>query len=117
MPNAIKYSATSESRSLRSGNFYLGVGDVGKGPTSSTDYWNGISPGCGYSVYLNKASQGPSIHRIPNDSQMISFTNTIEFSTLQEAESKLNEIIGWPIYSDCTLEIIEDEYGFGSYLG
>jgi hypothetical protein len=40
-----------------------------------------------------------------------------EFSTLQEAESKLNEIIGWPIYSDCTLEIIEDEYGFGSYLG
>lgn len=40
-----------------------------------------------------------------------------EFSTLQEAESKLSEIGGWSIYSDCTLEIIEDEYGFGSYLG
>lgn len=39
-----------------------------------------------------------------------------EFSTLQEAETKKIEIQGLAIYSDCILEIIEDD-GTGSYLG
>jgi len=88
MPNSIKYSVSTQNLALRKGNYWIGTGDVGKGPTTSTDYWNGISPGGGYSVYLNKASQGPSIHKIPNDSQMISFTNTIggqSFTTITQA--------------------------------
>ena len=34
MPNPIKYSTNVETRSLRSGNFYIGTGDVDKGPTN-----------------------------------------------------------------------------------
>ena len=47
MPNAIKYSASAQTLALKKGNFWIGTGDVEKGPTSTTDYWNGISPPAG----------------------------------------------------------------------
>lgn len=78
MPNAIRYTTGSETLALKKGNFYIGVGDVGKGPTSTTGYYNGISPPSGgYTIYLNKESNGPSIYTCSNDSQLISLTNAI----------------------------------------
>jgi hypothetical protein len=78
MPNSIKYNTSSESNALTSGNFHLGVGDVAKGPTSTTGYYNVINPPSGgYTIYLNKASQGPSIYVASNDSELISLTNSI----------------------------------------
>ena len=72
MSNPIKYSTTSQSLALKTGNYYIGTGDVGKGPTSSTDYYNGITPPSGgYTIYLNKASGGPSIFTPTNDSELI----------------------------------------------
>jgi len=79
MPNSIKYSTTGDTQSLRDGNFYIGTGDVGKGPTSSTGHWNGITPpGGGYTVYKNKVSNGPAIWTASTDNQLISITNNIE---------------------------------------
>lgn len=78
MSNSIKYSTTAQTLALKSGNYWIGTGDVGKGPTSTTDYWNGISPpGGGYTVYLNKSSQGPSIYICNSDSDLINLTNRI----------------------------------------
>ena len=78
MPNAIKYSTSAQTLALKKGNFFIGTGDVPKGPTSTTDYWNGITPpGGGYTVYLNKASNGPSIYTCVNDSELITLTNKI----------------------------------------
>jgi len=78
MPNLIKYSATTQSLALRKGNFWIGTGDVGKGSTPATDYWNGITPPAGgYTIYLNKATQGPSIYTCANDSALIALTNKI----------------------------------------
>jgi hypothetical protein len=78
MSNPIKYSTGSESLALKTGNFYIGTGDVGKGPTSTTGYYNGITPPSGgYTLYLNKASGGPSIYTCANDAQLISLTNSI----------------------------------------
>jgi hypothetical protein len=55
MPNAIKYNTSAETLALKKGNFYIGTGDVGKGPTSSTGFYNGITPPSGgYTIYLNK---------------------------------------------------------------
>jgi hypothetical protein len=42
MPNAIKYSTTGDTLSLKKGNIFFGVGDVGKGPSSATTYYNGV---------------------------------------------------------------------------
>ena len=78
MPNAIKYNTSSETLSLKKGNFYIGTGDVGKGPTSNTGFYNGISPPSGgYTIYLNKESGGPSIYTVSSDEQLISLTNSI----------------------------------------
>ena len=78
MPNTIKYNASTESRALKKGNFWLGTGDVDKGPTSTTGFWNGITPPAGgYTVYVNKASQGPSIYVAANDGELIQITNKI----------------------------------------
>lgn len=91
MPNTVKYSTGSESQALRSGNFYLGVGDVSKGPTSSTGFWNGISPPVsGYTIYLDKVSQGPSIYVPDNDSVLISLTNTLANSTFTSTTQCFN---------------------------
>ena len=55
MPNAIKYNVSAETLALKKGNFWIGTGDVSKGPTSNTGYYNGITPPSGgYTIYLNK---------------------------------------------------------------
>lgn len=78
MPNTIKYSTNAQTLALKQGNYWIGTGDVEKGPTSTTDYWNGITPPSGgYTIYLNKASNGPSIYTAANDSALISLTNSI----------------------------------------
>ena len=78
MPNSIKYSVSAQTLALKKGNFWIGTGDVGKGPTSTTDYYNGITPPSGgYTIYLNKASQGPAIYTAGNDAGLISITNRI----------------------------------------
>lgn len=78
MPNSIKYSTTTESLALKSGDFWFGVGDVGKGPTSTTGFWNGYSPPLsGYTVYLNKSQNGPSIYICNTDSDLVTLTNQI----------------------------------------
>jgi len=78
LPNAIKYSTSAQTLALKKGNYWIGTGDVGKGPTSTTDYYNGITPPSGgYTIYLNKASGGPSIYCPANDAALISLTNSI----------------------------------------
>lgn len=78
MPNPIKYNTSTESNSLKSGDFWIGTGDVSKGPTSNTGYWNGITPPAGgYTIYTNKASNGPSISVCSSDAELISLTNKI----------------------------------------
>jgi len=78
VPNPIKYNASTETLALKKGNFWIGTGDVGKGPTNVTGYYNGITPPAGgFTIYLNKESNGPSIYVASNDAQLISLTNSI----------------------------------------
>jgi|LakMenEpi03Aug12_release.lakeMendotaPanAssembly.Ray.scaffolds.fasta_scaffold163018_3 hypothetical protein len=78
MPNAFKYNLSNQTLALKKAFFYIGVGDVGKGPTDSTGYYNGITPPSGgYTIYINKASGGPVIYVANNDSELISLTNKI----------------------------------------
>jgi hypothetical protein len=91
LPNPIKYSTSAQTLALKKGNFWIGTGDVGKGPTSTTDYYNGITPPSGgYTIYLNKASGGPSIYTAANDSQLISLTNSISGQTFATAAAALD---------------------------
>lgn len=95
MPNFIKYSTSAQTLALKKGNFWIGTGDVPKGPTSTTDYWNGISPSPGgYTIYLNKASNGPSIFRPQNDTELISLTNNIAGASYTTAAQCLDYFSG-----------------------
>jgi len=91
MPNSIKYSLSTQTLALKEGNFWIGTNDVGKGPSSVSDYWNGIAPPTGgYTIYLNKATQGSSIYVAANDNELIFLTNRIgsqDFTTVEQCLS------------------------------
>jgi hypothetical protein len=95
MPNSFKYSTDAQTLALKKGNFYIGVGDVDKGPTSTTGYWNGITPPAGgYTIYLNKVSNGPSIYVANNNTQLISLTNGIAGANYTTANECFNYFVG-----------------------
>jgi hypothetical protein len=89
MAISVNYSLTQLNRALKKGNFYLGVGDVGKGPTSGTSYYHGITPAIGgYTLYVGQSgSNQPKIYTASTDSQLILLTNTLfgqTFTTIAE---------------------------------
>jgi hypothetical protein len=87
MSNPIKFSTTTEPRSLKSGDFYIGTGDVDKGPTNITGFYNGITPPTGgYTIYINKISNGPAIYVCNSDSELIQITNTMFNQTFNTVE-------------------------------
>ena len=91
MPNAIKYNTSAETLALKKGNFWIGTGDVGKGPTSSTGFYNGLTPPSGgYTIYLNKVSGGPSIYTVTTEAQMVSLTNSIGSQSFTTSGQCLN---------------------------
>jgi hypothetical protein len=79
MPNKIKYSTTADSsRALKKGNVLIGTRDLEYGPTSSTGYWNGITPPSAYTVYtLPSNANTPSIVTPADDTQMIAYARTL----------------------------------------
>jgi hypothetical protein len=93
MANAIKYSTTGDTLSLKKGNIYFGVGDVGKGPSSATTYYNGVTPPAdGYTIYSYNASQTSklSFHTAVNDSALITYTNGVSGQNFSTATQCLN---------------------------
>ncbi len=91
MGNGIKYSASAQTQALKKGNFWIATGDVGKG----SDYYSEIPPPSGgYTIYLNKASDGPSIICPTNDAQLIYWTKVISGNTYATAAECLNWFAG-----------------------
>lgn len=70
--NHFKFGASGILSTIR-GGFSVGVtGGSDYGPTSLTGFWNGVTPPVGgYTIYVDKASQGPSIHVANNDTECI----------------------------------------------
>lgn len=77
--NTIKYTGSTETLALKKDNFYLGVGDVDKGPTELTGYYAGITPPTsGYTIYLARTGTSQtSMYVASNDTELINLTNII----------------------------------------
>ena len=88
MPNSVKYNTESEANALTIGNMHIGTGDIPKGPTSSTGFYNGINPpNGGYAIYIHKTTEGSSILLPTNDAELIVMTNQIagaSYTTINE---------------------------------
>jgi hypothetical protein len=80
MPNAYKYATASVAGTIRKSNIALGINSsVDYGPTDTTDFWNGITPPTnGYTIYVTKSIQGPSIQVAHSDNQLIQFIQQYE---------------------------------------
>jgi len=48
MGNAVKYSATSLTGTIKKGNVLLGTDTIAYGSTATTDYWSGVDPSLVY---------------------------------------------------------------------
>ena len=75
MPNAIKYKTGNLTGSLQKSNVALGVttGSI-VGPTSTTGWFSGITPGAGrYIIYETSAGQNPRIYYPANDAELSLF--------------------------------------------
>jgi hypothetical protein len=95
MSNPIKYSTGSESLALKSGNFYIGTGDVSKGPTNDSGFWNGLNPpASGYTIYLNKESGGPAVYSASNDEELVTLTKIISGQNLTTKQQCLAYFVG-----------------------
>jgi hypothetical protein len=67
MPNAVKYSTTNQSGSIRSNNIAIGNNNIEYGPTAVTGWYNGVTPPDNkYVIYEITASGNPKIY-VPND--------------------------------------------------
>jgi surface protein len=88
MPNPIKYTTGSETLALKSGNFYIGTGDVGKGPSDVTGYYQGVDvPKPGYVVYqyLDNVPGNLTYAALNSDAELINFTNGVAGQTFTSA--------------------------------
>ena len=93
MPNSIKYSASAQTLALKKGNLWIGTGDVGKGPSSTTGYYNGVTPAAGgYTIYSYSATQtgNLSYFSAANDAALIAETNRIAGASYTTAAQCLN---------------------------
>lgn len=93
MPNKIKTSgSTSNLVAIRNTNFKIGVdGEDDYGPTSVSGFYNGITPPVGgYTIYVHKDLQGPSIHVANNDSLCIFF-----LKSFGATGNTINEVLSW----------------------
>jgi len=91
MPNSFKSGTTATNGCIYEGNFIIGVDPAfAYGPTSTTSFYNGITPPTGgYTIYQNKAANGPSIRTAADDSTMVSILQSMG-STGDTASSALN---------------------------
>lgn len=98
VPNVIKYSASTVSNTIGRNNMHLGINNSAiYGPTSTTDFWNGYTPGAsGYTIYVNKVSNGPSIFSPANDTELINTAKYIATSiNLSPTITTAVEAITW----------------------
>jgi len=96
MPNVVKYSTTTPTGCIRKGNMVLGVDpSVDFGPTSSTGFYASIQPPVGgWTIYQNKASQGPSIYVASNEQDLINKVKNINGVTYANSTECLNFLAG-----------------------
>lgn len=91
MPNLFKSGTTATNGCIYDGNFIIGVDPAfAYGPTSATSFYNGVTPSAGgYTIYQNKAANGPSIRTAADDATMVSILQSMG-STGTTASGALN---------------------------
>lgn len=94
MPNVFKYTggATAPGCLIKSG-FLIGNNTFDYGGS----FYTGITPATGgYTIYLDKPSQGPAIYTPANDSELIQYAKLISGTTFPNSEEALSWFASQP---------------------
>ncbi|NBP55429.1 LamG domain-containing protein [bacterium] len=95
MPNVFKFSSTSNEKSLRKGNFSIGVGDVSKGPSPQTGFYNGITPPeGGWTIYHRRGDGNNFGIYTASTLNLVSLTNGLDGKTFTQVWQCLNHFAG-----------------------
>lgn len=91
MANYIKTGTTSQTVTTK-GSFKVGVGGLDDyGPSSLKGFYKGITPPVGgYTIYMAKDTQGPSIHVAYDDNQAIFF-----LKSFGSTGSTISDVLSW----------------------
>ena len=110
--NHLKFGASGISSATR-GGFSVGVTNgADYGPTSTTGFWNGVKPPVGgYTIYVDKASQGPSIHVASNDSQCIGM-----LLAMGATGSTIGDVLAWAA-GQSNMAVLSEELVIGDLPG
>jgi hypothetical protein len=110
--NHIKFGA-SDIRSATRGGFSVGVKTAADyGPTSVTGFWNAVKPPAGgYTIYVDKASQGPSIHVASNDTQCINM-----LLHMGATGSTISDVLAWAS-AQSNMAVLSAEVALGDLPG
>lgn len=96
MGQPIKYNTGPKTTGccIRKGNYDIGVvTNYQYGPTSGSSFWSGYDiPATGFVSYQNKSSQGPSIYRIPTESDIVNFGLNLNLAGIN-VESTAEDVI------------------------
>ena len=97
--NHIKIGSSTKL-SLSKGNITVGVsGTTEYGPTSTSGFYNGVKPPVGgYTIYVEKASQGPSIHIANDDNHCIT-----KLKKMGAPGTTIGDVLTWALTQDSIL--------------
>lgn len=94
-PNVVKYGTSNQNGCIKSKNVLIGVTNgVDYGPTSTTAFWNGITPSAGgYTIYtLPSGTTTPSIVCPSTDANLIYWAKALGGTNVTTASDGLNYI-------------------------
>jgi hypothetical protein len=84
-PNPIKYDVSLVPNTIGRGDMHLDIDGYAYGDTATTGWWMGYSPLVGgYTIYINKALEGPSIYSPSNDSELVATVKGIAVSVNED---------------------------------
>jgi len=102
MGNIIKFNEQRLPNSIKSGGFNVGVNNTS---TDLTGFYNGITPILsGYTIYIDKVSNGPSIYAPQNDNELVGIVNSLGGSV-----STATEALVW-INSQSNMTVVNGNY-------
>lgn len=89
MSNSFSLNPTSTDKSIKKGSFYMGVGDVSKGPTDQTNFWASAPIGTySYLIALDRGGGIPTFYPCSNDEEFILRTNQIDTSVARTTKEQ-----------------------------
>jgi hypothetical protein len=95
MPNVFKFNTSIDEKSLRKGNFSIGTGDVSKGPTTLTGFYNGITPPQGgWTIYHRRGETNNFGIYTASTLNLVSLTNQLDGKTFTQVWQCLNHFAG-----------------------